>query len=90
MLQCEMSSLLLVINFFKLGGSSRSRFSFFKRALLVKSLVELERLPSLLWPELLKRERSLFKSGRSGMKEIAKIASNRENNHTGSKNTPCI
>ena len=25
---------------------------------------------------------------RSGMKEIAKIASNRENNHTESKNTP--
>ena len=43
--------ILLVINFFKLGGSSRSRFSFFKRALLVKSLVELDRLPSLLWPE---------------------------------------
>ena len=32
---------------------------------------------------------SLFKSGRSGMKEIAKIASDRENNHTASKNTPC-
>ena len=32
---------------------------------------------------------SLFKSGRSGVKEIAKIASDRENNHTASKNTPC-
>ena len=32
---------------------------------------------------------SLLKSGRSGMKEIAKIASDQENNQIASKNTPC-
>ena len=31
----------------------------------------------------------LISSGNSEMKKIAKIAPDRENNHTASKNTPC-
>ena len=54
-------------------GYFKLEFSFVRRAVQIESV----------------RPCSLFKSGRSGMKEIAKIASDRENNHTASKNTPC-